>query len=92
VAGSGCAVQWRLPVVPGVTDTPENLGDWARLIEAWPRHRRISLLPYHRAAEAKYARLGLECRMKDTPAPGRERMAEVQRYFEERGFQVRIGG
>jgi pyruvate formate lyase activating enzyme len=50
----------RIPLVPGVTDTDENLGAIAAHLRLLPRIPRVELLPYNRAAGAKYAACGLE--------------------------------
>lgn len=92
LGGEGRTVQLRLPVIPGVTDTQTNLEAVARYALEHTRCRSISLLPYHRTAEAKYTRLRLENRMQGTVPPPAERLEEVQQYFEQNGFKVRIGG
>jgi pyruvate formate lyase activating enzyme len=48
----------RVPLVPGVTDTPENLAAIAQRAAALPRLIRVDLLPYNRAAGGKYASCG----------------------------------
>jgi pyruvate formate lyase activating enzyme len=50
----------RVPLVPGVTDTPANLRAIARQVSALPGRPRVELLPYNRAAGGKYAACGLE--------------------------------
>jgi pyruvate formate lyase activating enzyme len=50
----------RVPLVPGVTDTEENLCAIAAHVNKLPRRTRVELLPYHRAAGGKYAACGLE--------------------------------
>jgi pyruvate formate lyase activating enzyme len=82
----------RFPVIPGMTDTSENIDDVIAFLLAAGECRDVSLLPYHRTATAKYKRLGLEDRMQGTGRPSAERMAEIRRLFEERGFRVKIGG
>lgn len=54
---SGRSFTLRTPLIPGVTDTPENLTAIALLLK---QHgvRYIELLPYHRAAGGKYAAVG----------------------------------
>jgi pyruvate formate lyase activating enzyme len=52
----------RVPLVPGVTDTNENLRAIAAAVATLPRHPRVELLPYNRAAGGKYAPCGLEWR------------------------------
>jgi pyruvate formate lyase activating enzyme len=52
----------RVPLVPGVTDTDENLAAIAQLVQSMPRLVRVDLLPYNKAAGAKYPGLGMEFR------------------------------
>lgn len=50
----------RVPLIPGVTDTEENFCGIARLITGLPGLQRVDLLPYNRAAGAKYAACGVK--------------------------------
>ena len=61
----------RVPLVPGVTDTDENLHAIARHVRALPGRSRVELLPFNRAAGGKYAACGLEWRPEfdETAAP-----------------------
>jgi pyruvate formate lyase activating enzyme len=54
----------RVPLVPGVTDTLENLSAIAATVRGHPTLLRVELLPYNRAAGGKYAACGM------TFAPG----------------------
>jgi pyruvate formate lyase activating enzyme len=77
----------RVPLVPGVTDTPENFAAIAGRVRQLPGLLRVDLLPYNRAAGAKYPAAGMifdpgfdedqECRI-DTAV------------FETLGLQVRV--
>jgi pyruvate formate lyase activating enzyme len=49
----------RVPVVPGVNDTPEELDAAARLTASLAGVRQVNLLPYHRAGVRKSERLGM---------------------------------
>jgi pyruvate formate lyase activating enzyme len=49
----------RVPLVPGVTDTPQNMTSIAQTIHDMPGLVRVDLLPYNRLAGAKYPLLGL---------------------------------
>ena len=49
----------RIPLIPGVTDTEENLSTAAALLRGAPRLERVELLPYYKAAGAKYSMAGL---------------------------------
>jgi len=50
----------RVPLIPGVTDTLQNMTSIAQTIHDIPGLIRVDLLPYHRLAGAKYPLLGLE--------------------------------
>ncbi len=50
----------RVPLVPGVTDTAENLAAIAQTIAGLPGLQMVNLLPYNKAAGAKYRAVGME--------------------------------
>ena len=49
--GSGVPHLFRTPLIPGITDTAQNL----RAIAAFIGDEKIELLPYNELAPAKYA-------------------------------------
>ena len=57
---SGVPFVIRVPLVPGVTDTVENLAAIAGMIKGMPGMLRVDLLPYNRAAGAKYHAAGMK--------------------------------
>ena len=57
---SGVPFVIRVPLVPGITDTNENLAAIARTIKDMPGMLRVDLLPYNRTAGAKYQAAGME--------------------------------
>jgi pyruvate formate lyase activating enzyme len=50
----------RIPLVPGVTDTDLNLGGIIQTVRGMPGLLRVDLLPYNKAAGAKYEYAGME--------------------------------
>jgi pyruvate formate lyase activating enzyme len=50
----------RVPLVPGVTDTPENFTAIANAVRDLKTLQHVDLLPYNLAAGGKYAACGLE--------------------------------
>lgn len=60
VSASGVPFVIRVPLVPGVTDTDENLAGIAQVAQGLPRLLRVDLLPYNRAAGAKYQAAGMQ--------------------------------
>ncbi|MBM3190817.1 MAG: glycyl-radical enzyme activating protein [Chloroflexi bacterium] len=83
------AVQVRVPLIPGITDTEENLGAILRLMGDLGL-RSLALLPYNEAAGAKYEWLGRAYTIE-----GRTQPVDVlrgwQRQAEELGIEATIG-
>lgn len=48
----------RIPLIPGVNDSEDNMANTAALLLDAPHLQRVELLPYNTMAPAKYARLG----------------------------------
>lgn len=48
----------RVPLIPGVNDTEENMMNIARLIQDAKSMKRVELLPYNKMASAKYSMIG----------------------------------
>jgi len=49
----------RIPLIPGVNDNEDNMAATADLIAGCKNLTGVELLPYNRAAGAKYARMGM---------------------------------
>lgn len=58
LAGSGCPYVVRVPLVPGVTDTPGNLAAIVEVCRGLCGLERVDLMPYNRAAGGKYGACG----------------------------------
>jgi pyruvate formate lyase activating enzyme len=60
LSASGKPFVIRVPLVPGVTDTDENLASIAQTVRGLPGLIRVDLLPYNKAAGSKYQYAGME--------------------------------
>lgn len=77
----------RVPLVPGVTDTRDNLEAIARLLATTPTLVEVQLLPYNRAAGGKYA----ACGMPFAPGYDEDRQpAALVEPFTREGIEVRV--
>ena len=86
---SGIPFVARVPLIPGVTDTHENLAAIAGVLRGMPGLLRVDLLPYNRAAGGKYAPFGMTFR------PEFDERAEVRVEtgpLEEAGLEVHVAG
>lgn len=96
LAATGKLLIFRVPVVPGVNDTPEEVGAIAAFVSSLGAERAdggagltLELLAFHRLAEEKYRSLGLEYRAGELVAPGKERMAELAEAARSHGVVVK---
>lgn len=77
----------RVPLVPTVTDTDSNLAAIAETVRGLDGLVRVDLLPYNRAAGAKYASLGLDFK----PSYDETRGLNINTaIFEHAGLRVRV--
>lgn len=93
LAQSGASVTVRLPVIPGCNDQMENFQSIVQFLrERAPAIRQVDLLPYHRLGRGKYDRLQIPYTLDQLEPPPASVMQQYKRFFEEAGFQVRVGG
>ena len=92
LSASGVSNYIRIPVIPGITDTADNIQDILACITDVRGIKQVNLLPYHRIAEHKYQRLGQQNPMSGVEPPSEIRIQELKAMFETHGFQTNIGG
>lgn len=81
----------RFLVIPGVTDTEENVSATLGFLASLRNLRNVSLLPYHRIAGEKYRRLRRTNELEGVSPPSDERMALLRSRFENCRMRVTIG-
>ena len=81
----------RFLVIPGITDTEENLSATVDFVASLKNVRDVSLLPYHRFGSEKYKRLRRKNEMEDVPPPSDHTMRSVGARFESCGVRVTTG-
>jgi glycyl-radical enzyme activating protein len=81
----------RTPVIPGVNDTPEDIGAIADYLSDIPNLLYYELLPYHPLGIGKNKSLGLIDVSKLTP-PSNELMHSLADIARKRNIDVRIAG
>jgi pyruvate formate lyase activating enzyme len=88
---SGRRVTVRIPVVPGINDTPEDVAAFAACLGRL-RPAAVELLPYHRTGADKYRRLGLQYRLGETPQPAAVDLETFRDTLARAGLNVMGGG
>ena len=77
----------RVPLIPGVNDTPENMTETAKWVADANGLIRVELLKYNKAAGAKYSRLGMDY------SPGFDESVEPNAFtqpFTDKGIEVLV--
>ncbi len=74
----------RHVVVPGLNDTEDNMDRLAELIRPYTRVEKVELLPFRKLCLEKYEALGISFLLADTPQMGAGRLAELDRYLQDK--------
>lgn len=74
ISAFGIPLTIRTPVVPGYTDSPENIAGIAKFITALPTVSEYELLVYHNLGESKYGALGKDYALKGVTPPTEDDM------------------
>lgn len=82
----------RVPLIPGVNDSHDDLEAIARFSLSIHGVRQVNLLPYHQTGRQKLRRLGQSARLEAAPPPTPEQMEAARQVFQSRGLAARIGG
>jgi len=88
---AGSNVVFRIPLVPAMTATEENLSD---LIEALRTlgQKHIHLLPYHKMGESKLGRINSTLRPLHVEPLSDGQLEDIKARFDKAGISVSIGG
>jgi len=82
----------RVPVIPGINDDAENMDATAGFLATLQPAPRVSLLPYHPAGAAKFARLGKSYTLRHLATPSQDALETIAARFAARGLAASIGG
>jgi len=82
----------RVPVIPGINDSQENLEATARLAASAEGVERVCLLPYHPLGEDKLRRLGRDSILTELSRPSTARMENLVNMVEATGVSASLGG
>ncbi len=89
IADRGIPAWVRTPVIPGYTDSDQNIINIARFIrENMPNVRRYDLLAFNRMCTEKYHLIGREFPLSNTPLMTKDRMDELADLARAEGLKV----
>ena len=99
VATTDKPILFRIPVIPGVNDSPEEVGAIAAFVHAMNDLRAsqsqagkisLELLPFHRLAGDKYRSLEMDNRSKNMVPPSKEKMTDL--VSAARAYDIEVRG
>ena len=91
VVGSGIQLLFRMPLIPGINDSLQNIRETASFLkELMSSTYRIELLPYHRLGESKYEALGRLYPMHGLRPPEPAYVESIKQAFEEHGIECSV--
>ena len=82
----------RIPVIPGVNDTADNIAETAAFVSRLSHVERIELLPYHRYGLAMYNALSRDYALQAVDVPSDENLEMLADIIRSHGVSVQIGG
>ena len=86
-------IRIRIPMIPQVTFTDENISGILSFLDKLPSPvRSVDLLPYHNMASHKYRRFGMANRFETLKSLPKEELFVVKQQFETAGYETHIGG
>lgn len=92
LSAAGADIIIRIPLIPGVNDDENDIAAAGEFIAGLPRRHAVHLLPYHRAANGKYHKLGLRYHGGDIAPPTSEQVAHAAQRLSHFGLKVEMGG
>ena len=79
----------RFVVVPGLTDSPENVRNVADIVGRWTNNvQRVEVLPFHNMGADKWHDLGMKYNLEDTKPPKAEDVEKIRNVFRAKGLEV----
>jgi pyruvate formate lyase activating enzyme len=81
----------RVPLIPGCTDSENNLISIAEFLAHMRSIARVDLLPSHQYGKVKYKQLGRDYPLDIKPI-SLSRQMEIKGMFEQYGLNVQLGG
>jgi pyruvate formate lyase activating enzyme len=93
IANAGSEIVIRIPVIADVNDTVQNFEQTAKFISKLSGTKKVvNLLPYHNIAEAKYAKLGSNCKYQRMTEPSKATLDDAVEIFARYGIRATVGG
>jgi len=88
----GIPIRVRMPLVPGLNDSPENIRATAAFAASLANLQAIDILPYHRIGEPKWGQLDRSYNLHGIAPHTKEQLDNLVAIAREYGIEVTVGG
>ncbi len=88
LAAAGKEIWIRFVVVPGLTDSVENVENVANIVARWSTVSRVEVLPFHQMGRDKWSNLGMKYELDDVEPPSKDVVERVRDQFRSKGLEV----
>ncbi|MFO8234147.1 MAG: glycyl-radical enzyme activating protein [Bacteroidales bacterium] len=88
---SGKKIRIRFPVIPGITDTQQNIEEIKSFLSRLKKAKDIDILPYHDISKGKYNRFNKKNKMGNVSLDS-DIEKKLKNEFESIHYTVKIGG
>jgi len=92
IASLALPVRVRMPLMPGLNDSLENIRATAAFAASLPNLEAFDILPYHRMGEPKWRQLGQTYKLHGVGPHTRERVLEMFDIACQYNIEVTVGG
>ena len=82
----------RVPIIPGYTDSAQNIKATAEFLSKLKSVERVDLLAYHQYGKVKYGQLGKKYRLCNVQRISQERLGQMKALFERHDLKTQLGG
>ncbi len=89
---TGKPVIIRVPLIPGYTDSDQNLKSTAQFLSELRCVERVDLLAFHEYGKVKYGQLGREYKLGSVQPISQEHLEEIKNIFDQYGLKTQLGG
>lgn len=92
LTAKGTKVIIRIPIIPDITSTDENFDSLIKFISSLRNIKELDLLPFHKSAHSKYAKMNKINKLPHLETVSDEKMDYIKERFSVIGLPVKIGG
>jgi len=92
IIAAGANIKVRIPLIPAITDTHENIDRITDFLNNTKKIKQIDILPFNTIYKNKYLKMNLENNLKGLERQSEKKLEEIRKLIVSKGFEVQIGG